>query len=380
MEERLLKLEKSNGRLKKYVAFIHIFLVGLVFLGFQNTENIFDKIETNKLILRDSKGIERAVLLIDSNDAVKFRFNDKNEKTKVSIGVQKDNKGYFGIWDEDRYLTYISEGDSSGGYIILRSKDSTLNNSVSLGIGDGKKGFIQIWGEERSLFYVRQNKFDGVEMDINIDDSTEKGNQVYLVCDTFDVSLTISDKESNTFSKLNKYSLSLYNKDKETTLGQRNKYRWVWHENSSTKDGHSRIVYKESSLGLSIYENNTNLFYAGLNSSTNGENDMSNILLANDNTSINFLNSKNKKGLSLNSSKDFSNFMIFDENEKTRFGVFSDYKKNQTSISIYDNTGNLRLNLGNQELSYPDGSSKTTAESSIYLFNSTGNSIFEAPQ
>ncbi len=371
MEERLLNLEKSNGRLKKYVAFIHIFLVGLAFLGFQNTENIFDKIETNKLILRDSKGIERAVFLIDSNDSVKLRFKDKNENTRVSLGVQNDNKGYFGIWDENRYLAYISEGDSSGGYMNFFSRDTNLNNHVTLGIGKVDRGYFGINGSENYLFHVFQNQHNGIEMTFNVNDSTEKGNQAYLICDSNDVRMALSDKESKDYTLLNKYSLNFYTDDLNMTLGQNNMYL-------NGANGAPILALLTGVFGLSIENKESkSLFTSGVTSTKSSKNDMSLIYLNNNFSQLELLNKNANIGLY--STQDYTSFRIL-ENEKTRFSIHQNRIKDQISTSIFDKFGMLRLNLGNQELKYQNGNNFTSSESSIHLFNSDGNVIFEAPQ
>lgn len=76
-------------------------------------------------------------------------------------------------------------------------------------------------------------------------------------------------------------------------------------------------------------------------------------------------------------SKGLLNAMI-DENQVVRYYNSID-QSNNVSSSIYDKSGKLRLNLGNTAISQ-NNLDYTTSESSIYLFDNNGYTVFNAPQ
>ncbi len=410
MEDRLLKLEKSNGRLKKYVAFIHIFLVGLAFLGFQNTENVFDKIETNKLILRDSKGIERAVLLIDSNDAVKLIFKDKYEATKVSMGVQEDNKGYFGICDENRYLAYISEGDSSGGYMNFYSMDTSINQNLMIGIDNYDESYLEFWSKENKQIYLSTGKTGG-KLLIFPENSTSKHiwlgytdslgylyfrgkiqNELVLGQGTYGGTLYLNTADSSreNYFKIDNYAHGGFEVElKETGFFGTSKSSFIasglsiYHEGlnmylgkpSRISDTSSTPTYRmNGTFGLCLFDidNNKSLFELGTDyeqfSRERGRNFLS-FYNNQGNTSSIMYNNGNQSGVG-----------IYDKNEKLRYLTYYNSQTDNISTSLFDWSGNLRLNLGNQDIKKSNGQTFTSSESSFYLFDNNGNVIFEAPQ
>jgi hypothetical protein len=72
----------------------------------------------------------------------------------------------------------------------------------------------------------------------------------------------------------------------------------------------------------------------------------------------------------------FMNF--FDDSKHSRINMFlSDYGK--PSISLYDGNGNLRTKIGSTQTKNNKGQTINHPESSIWLFNESGNGIFQAP-
>ncbi|MBX3043467.1 MAG: hypothetical protein KIT33_05105 [Candidatus Kapabacteria bacterium] len=113
--DRLNKLEKKNNFLRR-MNYILIFIVVLIpILGFQVSSQFFKVIETEKLILKDKKGKERAVLLMDG-DVVKFRLKNSKDSVMCLIGATESH-GYINIKSE------------SGRNINIQPRELEINGS-----------------------------------------------------------------------------------------------------------------------------------------------------------------------------------------------------------------------------------------------------------
>lgn len=86
--------------------YILIFIVVLIpILGFQVSSQFFKVIETEKLILKDKKGKERAVLLMDK-DVIKFRLKNSKDSIMCMMGADQSN-GYLFLNDTNNYQFYF---------------------------------------------------------------------------------------------------------------------------------------------------------------------------------------------------------------------------------------------------------------------------------
>lgn len=397
MEERLLKLEKSNKRMKKYIAFIHIFLISAVFFGFQSISNKFDVVELNKLILRDNNGLERAVLLVDSTDAVKLRFKDTSGVIRTSLGVQADGKGYFSLVNSrDKSIFQVYENDFSG-ELFFSTADSS-NKAIIMGYRATNQdtiGFLNFLGKYRSEFSIGQIKSGGILI-ANSADTLGKGN----------VTLGIDG--------LNSYFLRFHNEDflggnyngyydaSGLTL-QNSKFKVYVGRSSDIKGGdtleRSFAASGNYGFGISRTDNRRTLCELGtsynlleLSSPAPKDSNVTSLSIYNDidNAYTMLYNSPGNVGFNiydnnhnlryysiLMQSKGLLNAMI-DENQVVRYYNSID-QSNNVSSSIYDKSGKLRLNLGNTAISQ-NNLDYTTSESSIYLFDANGHSIFNVPQ
>lgn len=318
MEERLLKLEKSNKRMKKYIAFIHIFLISAVFFGFQSISNKFDVVELNKLILRDNNGLERAVLLSDSTGAVKLRFKDTDGTIRTSLGVQPTGAGYFSLVNtSDENVLTLSEDIANPNNAVLQIRDSTHNLYIDkFGLFSNK-----VSTEKDTLsVYIGSNQF------------LWGGVMPIEVTGTFGVNV-----------KCNRRDGSL----------------------PSTDMGFPSLTNNTPPIPmLTIHGPNRPEYFRVI-----GTEDFTRFSIGTDSI-YRYLTSLDNDGLST---------ALFDENSIARFYTGID-QSNNVSSRMYDINGKIRLNLGNISLNNGGNSTYITPVSSIYLFNEFGNSVFYAPQ
>jgi hypothetical protein len=73
------------------------------------------------------------------------------------------------------------------------------------------------------------------------------------------------------------------------------------------------------------------------------------------------------------------NMSLLDERELFRYRSILD-KTGQPSVSLFDGNGKLRTNIGTTTTTDRYGRTNYSPESSIWLFNDSGNSIFHAPE
>jgi len=313
---RMNKIERNNKKLR----LINNILITLIFLSFliawQTQSNFFKVIETEKVIIKDNKGIERAVLYHDNLENI-TRFRMKNEKGDILSSYGSSNEVGGFIW-----LSDFSEKEKKSLYLSANQVNLELNEKFVLGWGFNKEGssYFQV-GADKDMHSVYLNDKIYISDEINavrvgIFANSELYNGAELVL-----------RAPAHYTKVD----SLYHFD-----GGNMPVNELLYGMAETK---LRIVATENSVFQSFYDNDGNEQV---------------VISSNDDGSrqISFLNSDKKYIQSMFVNKD-----------------------NDCGYRIYDNNENLRVAIGNISL-MKNGNDYKTGISSVNLFNSAGNIIF----
>lgn len=281
LNERLNKLEKSNRMFKNLVILMSVVLIVIPLVGWQVTTQYFKVIETEKLVLKDSNGRERAVLLMDG-DNPKLRFKDNNDNILLSTGII-DSTPYLRLFRDDRALINLEIQNSNLPLIALNR-------------------FNQEKTEIVEFQYLRPG---GII--ISKDDGTITLGTRYVY--SGDIELSVTQTNQLIFEDKNDVeilSLGFYDEDNTPHLKMKDK-----------------------------------------------SNTLRNLIVA-------------------------DGLFIFDQYGKNRINLMLNEYSSPT-LHLLDNNERNRTVIGSTQIKYNDGSIKTTAESSIWLFDQNGSGLFTAP-
>lgn len=283
MIQRLNNLEKKNNFLRR-MNYILIFIVVLIpILGFQISTQFFKVIETEKLILKDKKGKERAVLFMDG-DVVKFRLKNSKDSIMCMMGADQ-SEGYLILNDTNNYQFYFKANyaeikndtvrkygcginEDNNAYLVLE------NNELSKNLYSSKKtilnaGIFEIKQEKtRSLLepgklFLRDD--EGIErIVIESMNSIHPGNVASIVLRNN----VQKNKDGSTPSEwgygIGNTRLQLWNdgKDIGISLFDKNGNIRTAIGNTTTTDKNSRKIYNPESSIYLFDENGNGLFQA----------------------------------------------------------------------------------------------------------------------
>ena len=132
---RVLKVERQNKVLK--VLFIFslsaILLSGVV----QDTASSTGEVEARRFVLRDAKGVVRAVLAAPDGEQGGLTIFDENERPRLFVGIAPRDRltpggPIIGFYPETGRLRYQTSLYQTAGQGVLVLRDSTFRNSISL--------------------------------------------------------------------------------------------------------------------------------------------------------------------------------------------------------------------------------------------------------
>lgn len=237
LEERLEKVEKQNRKLVRLLIGLFSIFPILGILAFQQSSQFFKVIETNKLILKDKNGRERAILMIDENgNSPKLRFKNERDSIVTSIGVNGEY-GYLNISHVvDRNNIYVTDK----GIIISENEKSKQNLISSTGTTIKQDDVVRI-----QLSNNEGNDIRGLWI---YDQSESKGNATMI-------------EGFNTISQLRSFIGNSKN----------NSYAHIFDENGNlrsvigatqTKDSRGRTINNPESSILLFDENGNSVFQA----------------------------------------------------------------------------------------------------------------------
>lgn len=118
---RLERLETQNRRLKRIVLGVLLLGVVVVLLGAADEPKV-KTVETDRLILRDKFGRQRAVLQITGGDADSspaLILYDENERPRVGLGVNKDGPGLYFTDANGKHRAVLSRNNEGIGLDLL---------------------------------------------------------------------------------------------------------------------------------------------------------------------------------------------------------------------------------------------------------------------
>jgi hypothetical protein len=401
---RLSRLEKKNRRLQVLLfSIIGIFsLLGL--LAFETQPQFFKVIETEKLILKDSKGKERAVLLIDTSvNSPKLRFKDVNDSILVSLGLD-ENTGYIMIKDSyDQTKPSYETRIESNSLMMSRNKYYTLKLIADLN-NQSQISLLSQQGEIKALLIAGDDTSSG---GFALFDSLKVATQ--LECNELSF-YQDGNQTMELISSLGGSSLRFYtgHKDDQTTL--MNLESDILFNKLELSDYQGKpVVYLGKDVlngkirGLEIYDTNRrtclrlgshpdgistrcDLMYDGKSKLTlladkDGattllfdDNGKANIVINNDNNNPYILEAQNgirRLNFGINENG-YAYYNMFDKSDNTRINMYlGDYGK--PTMSLYDGSGHIRSVFGCTSTKNDKGKAVNHPESSIWLFNEYGN-------
>lgn len=314
IENRLKQLERKNSVFKRVSIFLSLFIIFGGLIGWQSAVQYFQTIETNKLVLKDANGKERAVLFVDEENKVRLRF--KNSKDSVLL--------FLAATDDEGYIRLNEMGSNS--------KKSFSESSMYL----GTNRIICYNNTDSVMFRISANNdFSWIRLN-NYEDGANKN--IFL----YGGGLEMSDEKINNDNNLLYLGI---NNSPILRLGEYNSYSELLLSRSGLA-----IKHDSSLMASFVYDN---------------LNDFSSIDLY-DNPPQNLRKLKILGDLGI----------IPCGQLRQSFGIY----KGNSSFQLIDRNGILRTAIGTTTTKNSKGQTITHPESSIFLFDENGYSIFNAPQ
>lgn len=410
-ENRLNKLEKSNKSLRS----INIMLISVIFIsgfiGWQAASQYFETLETSKFILKDKAGLIRASLQVNDDNSVSLDLYDQTGKESLNIGINKDNYAYVELTGAKNTLLLNDDGiylkrDGKTSVRIYSGDSDEIAPIISLNDlkGNPRMAMLGTNVDTVGAGYYIIDKNQNVSMhlkDYFLEFSRDTVTKMQLLSTGIFSGLQFMNDEGELMasfqSTLFGSSLDLYDLDGKKII----------------RLGDQRDSEAERQIrGLEVFNTNGKTM---LELGTNYDGDVSLLSLFNENfETIRLFSSKEDSEFGifdskfmylhkLSSGENFASPYLFVAKEnKGRFDIafdkgmqmmsrvldgknnvrilqgFDDNKK--PFFRLYDASGMGRLSLGAQSLIMNNGKEKNYPESSIWLFNETGNSVFYAPE
>lgn len=435
IEERITKLEKQNKKLRAFNVFSVLLVSVLLFSGFQQQLQLPNIIKAKGFILLDDDNKERATLTIDTTEnrnSPKLRFYNEENKIITSIGTNKD-KGYISL----NLLGYNDKMDSTS--VWLDGSGFTLSynefEKIKIGINDNatiwhfesinNSNYTQLVQRDSSSFlisnyfdFMRYTGFTDDKYQENIFKDTIRLYDMYCrynlennvitfneICgnDSNNITKSISQllgnfiyqtKDGNRITELgytllDGVNLNLSSNEGVINLGSQPLSSMYGLEIKYNKKdilteselffGH-KLDIPEENMFYRPADNYYNLVLSGMFFNIND-----NIMYQNyydyqgDNRSVSW-KSKNTSYIKLGFANNPS-INLFDNNYNLRYSttIWGD-KNDKVSTTYYDENGKPRLNIGNTQIKYKNGTEQISPTSSIHLFNENGNVIEELPR
>ncbi len=118
LEQRLVRLERANRRMKRIGALVLMVAAAVVLSGAANGKDLPD-LEVGSLTLKDKDGKPRAALGASADGAVGLLLSDKAGKTRAHLVVGVDGSPVLALYDKDgkvRASLYVGVASSGPGW------------------------------------------------------------------------------------------------------------------------------------------------------------------------------------------------------------------------------------------------------------------------
>ncbi len=381
LELRIKSIEKKQKRSKFTNLFLLLIIISGLMYGFQITQK-FKTLEVEKLVLIDSLGKQRVVMMIDEKFDPKYQMFNKNgdevfdlslvrDKANINMRFIDSNKNESVLLlnstecilknDTNCAIHLTTEYDLSP-YIFIYRKD----NSGSSFSSDIKASSIQMVhaknGESNNYIYIK-NFGEGDSLGIKISKHSSERDSMFaeaieVKIENFGPQIHMYDYNKTTLKYRYRQLLTNYGNKCVCSLDSTKLvFGYDWSDS-----WRSRLVHTQP--GMRIYDRINSLRY--MSGITYDKNMVYTSYYGKSSSDITIIGNLQNNG-----------FLDFYKNDRTRISLnFTDY--GVPSISMFDYYGNIRLNLGGIKTTR-NGRSINNYESSIFLFNEKGNGLFSAP-
>lgn len=368
IEKRLEKLERSNKKLR----FVNFLMLAIIFsgglIGWQVTTQYFQTIETEKLVLKDKNGNIRATLNVDENNSTYLSFYCSEGKISNILGVNEHNFGVIEIRNSSPDFIYektrisplgisIENEDINSRTIIARNEILFMLDTVELmqliSNGFANQLVFTNFLNKESTFDFSSSPFLSTRLLLK----DIEGKNIIRLGDDIDKEgyfkargIEIYDDTGNTLALLGGYKSGQY-----STMQ-------LFAENKALL----YLVSRPKGSMIAIDDKKENPIVV----IESGENYNSPSVSIRKNEKFAF-----QVGIDKNN---YSYQYLYDNLGKVRMR-FEFNNQNKPAFTIYDASGMGRTVIGSSTIYYNNGTSKKLPESSIWLFNESGNSLFSAP-
>ncbi len=381
LELRIKSIEKKQKRSKFTNLFLLLIIISGLMYGFQMTQK-FKTLEVEKLVLIDSLGKQRAVMMFDEKFDPQFQMFNKNGDEVFNLCISEEkaaidmpNINYIGNYSGLRIapnsillasdtigLLHLNTSSKRGPYIYLSMEDSigssfkSTYKSTSINWLHSKNGSlnstvkIENYGRSDSLGILIGNMFS--------DRDSSNAEIIDLKITDLGPSLEMYDFNKTNFKFRQRQSSTIYGTKFNSHDGPDLIFGYNWFDLGNV------IRVNDPDPGMRILDKNDSV---RLKTCIRSDNDM--VYTA-------FFGNSCSEGTYIGNLKN-NGFLEFHKNDRKRLTLnFTDY--GVPRLSMFDYYGNIRLNLGGM-VTTRNGRSINNYESSIFLFNEKGNSLFSAP-
>ncbi len=134
LEQRLVRLERANRRMKRIGALVLMVAAAVVLSGAANGKDLSD-LEVGSLTLKDKDGKTRAALGVSACGAVGLLLTDKAGKTRAHLVVEANGSPVLALTDKDgKTRAHLYVGVDGSPVLALSDKDGQTMAQAALGV------------------------------------------------------------------------------------------------------------------------------------------------------------------------------------------------------------------------------------------------------